>query len=139
MQLEDALSTSGNQLELAELSFGGSGGEGVGEGVMRIKKKKNKGGDDSEKQLRKQKKLAKRARKMEKAAVMLQKAFRAKFARAVAKRLRRRKLFSLAAQSGVLLACEGTKQGESGWYQQTEDSIPVFYEVNERGEWKLIM
>lgn len=81
----------------------------------------------------------KRKKKEIKAAIMLQNVFRSKFARAVAHRMRRRKLFALAAQSGVLLACEGTEQGLTGWYQQTEESIPVYYEVNERGEWKLIM
>ena len=90
----------------------------------------------SEKQQRRKKKQRK---KQEKAAIMLQMAWRNKFARAVAKRIRRKNLFALAAQSGVLLACEGTIQGQSGWYQQSEDSIPVFYEVDPTGKWKLVM
>ena len=72
---------------------------------------------------RKAKKLKRQRRKQEKAALMLQMAWRCRFARVVAKRVRRRNLFALAAQSGVLLACEGTKQGETGWYQQNEDRL----------------
>jgi len=90
----------------------------------------------SEKKL---KKLKRQKRKQEKAALSLQMAWRCRLARVVAKRIRRRNLFALAAQSGVLLACEGTKQGETGWYQQNEDSIPVYYEVDAQGRWKLVM
>lgn len=139
--LDDALAASGDRDDVArmqeQMGFLGIAGEDADRTERKVKKKKDRG--DPEKELRRKKKQARRAKKMEKAAIMLQKAFRAKFARAVAHRMRRRKLFALAAQSGVLLACEGTKQGSSGWYQQTEDSIPVYYEVNEIGEWKLIM
>lgn len=139
--LEDAISVSGERVGIVgmqnQMGFLGIADEDMGRDEQRRVKKKNR--SDPEKELRRKKKQARRAKKMEKAAIMLQKAYRAKFARAVAHRMRRRKLFALAAQSGVLLACEGTKQGSSGWYQQTEDSIPVYYEVNELGEWKLIM
>ena len=78
-------------------------------------------------------------RKRGRAARRIQSAIRGKLGRIRFKRLKRRQLFQIAASSGVLLACEGTVQGESGWYQQTEDSAPVLYEVTEFGEWKLIM
>jgi len=96
-------------------------------------------GEEQQRSDRKAKKLKRQRRKQEKAALMLQMVWRNKFARAVAKRVRRRNLFALAAESGVLLACEGTKQGETGWYQQNEDSIPVFYEVDATGRWTLRM
>jgi hypothetical protein len=139
-RLEDALSTSGDH----DLAPGGGGSPeaatfmGIVNEDRLTDKQRRREQRDIEKAIRLMKMLITRAKKMEKCAVRLQNWFRGKFARAVAKRMRRRKLFALAAQSGVLLACEGTQQGQSGWYQQTEESIPVYYEVNERGEWKLI-
>mmetsp|Transcript_25326 Transcript_25326/g.39225 ORF Transcript_25326/g.39225 Transcript_25326/m.39225 type:complete len:214 (+) Transcript_25326:2085-2726(+) len=73
------------------------------------------------------------------AAKRIQCAIRGKLGRLYFKRLKRRRLFQIAASSGVFLACEGTVQGGSGWYQQTEESAPVLYEVDEFGQWKLIM
>ena len=139
-KLEDALSTSGDagrrEREEEAPAFEGL----VNEGRLAEKQRRREGkeGRDAEKEMRAKKKQIKRAKKMERSAILLQTWFRSKFARAVLKRMRRKKLFALAAHSGVLLACEGTAQGRTGWYQQSEDSIPVYYEVNERGEWKLV-
>jgi len=78
-------------------------------------------------------------RRYARAAKSIQCVIRGKLGRLYFKRLKRRRLFQIAASSGVFLACEGTVQGESGWYQQTEESAPVLYEVDEFGQWKLIM
>ncbi|GMH93790.1 hypothetical protein TrST_g2575 [Triparma strigata] len=154
--LEEAMSISGDVSRLSPSPFfdGGNSNaqqtnapyelgsrEKIRLSVVKKKNRGDRGGEyhDKDKEARRRKKEKKQKKKEIKAAIMMQKAFRAKFARAVLHRMRRRKLFALAAQSGVLLACEGTEQGSTGWYQQTEDSIPVYYEVNERGEWKLIM
>jgi len=136
-RVEDALSTSGDYgtSGAQSVNFGSGFLEIVNEDKLTAKERKR----EAEKAMKAKKRQIKLARKMEKCAVMLQNWFRGKFARAVAKRLRRRNLFALAASSGVLLACEGTTQGGTGWYQQTEDSIPVYYEVNEKGEWKLVV
>jgi hypothetical protein len=85
------------------------------------------------------KKDAKRRKKQGKASHIIQQAIRSKLARVKVKKLKRKRLFKMAAKSKVLLACDGTVQGGTGWYQQNEDSIPVYYEVNDAGEWKLIM
>ncbi|GMH76813.1 hypothetical protein TL16_g07206 [Triparma laevis f. inornata] len=143
--LESAMSISGDVSRMSpffadnvDQSQDGPYSLGSGEKLV-VKKGKTRGEENHDKDERRRKKEKKRKKKEIKAAIMLQNVFRSKFARAVAHRMRRHKLFALAAQSGVLLACEGTEQGLTGWYQQTEESIPVYYEVNERGEWKLIM
>lgn len=72
----------------------------------------------------------------EQAAIIIQSIFRG---RIITKTLKRRELFRVAKASGVWLACEGTVQGESGWYQQSEDSTPLLYDVDYLGQWKLVI
>jgi len=70
------------------------------------------------------------------AATKIQSIIRSKI---LARKLKRREMFRLAKKSGVLLACEGTVQGHSGWYQRHESSTPMMYQVDGRGKWSLIM
>ena len=85
-KLDDALTVCGDGVMEEQIGFLGIAGEDTGRTERRVKKKKDRG--DPEKELKRKKKQAKKAKKMEKAAIMLQKAFRAKFARAVAHRMR---------------------------------------------------
>mmetsp|Transcript_11605 Transcript_11605/g.13213 ORF Transcript_11605/g.13213 Transcript_11605/m.13213 type:complete len:251 (-) Transcript_11605:132-884(-) len=66
----------------------------------------------------------------ERAVISMQKMVRGKIERSYVRKKQRRCMFRLAAESGVLLACEGTIQGESGWYQRNENSLPVCYKVH---------
>jgi len=70
------------------------------------------------------------------AATIIQSIIRSKI---LARKLKRREMFRLAKECGVLLACEGTVQGKSGWYQRHESSTPMMYQVDRRGKWSLIM
>ena len=136
--LDDSLSTSGSRMDFPDpnaTSMSKSSRKNRSDGSSRSSRK----GDNSQRaMLRQKKKQARRARKMERSAVAVQSFFRGHRSRCYVKKIKRRKLFALAAASGVLLACPGTRQGSTGWYQQTEDTAPVYYEVNDRGEWKMI-
>lgn len=93
----------------------------------------------TDKERKKRKKQQKKEKRRHDAAISIQRRIRGLLGRARFKKLHRKRQFARAKAAGVLLAVDGTVQGESGWYQQDETSLPVYYEVMPNGQWRLVM